>query len=176
MSKWYINRDFPWKITKNRDFLVKNRQFQRFYRDLPSRLIVRFYRDKIVDFHLNLHIANIMRNYMISFIFSSHYISSSIFLRSEPLWLSYSHFFYRLHLLPFDSVLSLERETWRKRSRGGSCNVSLMSFTDFMKVLSFFMNVDFDAKSAKKSSVLAIYRDIISRLIGIINRDKIGDF
>ena len=152
-------------------FPVKNHQFQRFNRDMLARLIVRFYRDKIVDFHSNLHIANITGNRMISFIFSSHHISSSVALRDGPLWLSYSLFFYRLYLLPFDSVLSLGQETWRKRGRGGPCNACLMLSTYFMKVLSFLMNVDFFAKSAKKSPVWRFYRDIISQLIGLTYRD-----
>ena len=64
---------------------------------------------------------------MISFMFSSDLISSSTWLRSEPLSLSYSLFFNGLYLFPFDSVLFFEQETWAKRSRDGSYIVYLMS-------------------------------------------------
>ena len=57
-----------------------------------ARLIVRFYRDKIVDFHSNLYIANITGKWMTPFMFSSHQISNSTCLRGEPLSLSYSLF------------------------------------------------------------------------------------
>ena len=53
---------------------------------------------------------------------------------------------------------------------------NLMSYTHFIKVVSLLMNLDFVIKIDKKSSVLAIYRDLISRLIGSINRYKISDF
>ncbi len=65
-----------WKITKNL-------QFQRFYRDLVTRLIVKLNRANIVDFHLTIHIGNIMGNHMISFIFSSECVNIAICLRAQ---------------------------------------------------------------------------------------------
>jgi hypothetical protein len=109
--KWRLSSDFPLKITQNRGFIVKNRQFQRFHRDMLARLIVRFYRDKIVNFHQNLYIANTTEKQMISLMLSSHLISSSTWLRGEPLSLAYCLFFNGLYLFPLDSVLSLEQET-----------------------------------------------------------------
>ena len=97
--KWRLISDFPLNTTKNR-------QCQRFYRDVLARLIVRFYRDKIVDFHSNQNIANITRKCMISFIFSCHYISKCISLRIEPLWLCYSPILNALCSLSFDSGFS----------------------------------------------------------------------
>ena len=95
----------------NRDIIGKNRQFQRFHRYMLAWLIMRFYRDKIVDFHSNLFIANMTGKWMESFMFSSHQISSSTCLRDEPLALSYSLFFNRQYSSPFDSILSSEQET-----------------------------------------------------------------
>ena len=129
---------------------MKNHQFQRFHRDMLARLIVRFYRDKLVSFHQNLYIAGSTEKWMISFMFSSHLISSSTWLRGEPLPLSYSLFFNGLYLFPFDSVLSFEQETWARRSRGGSYIVYLMPATFFMKVLSFLKHVDFFEKTDLK--------------------------
>ena len=76
-----------------------------------ARLTVRFYRDRIVDFHQNLSIANTTEKELISFVFSSHLISSSIRLRGEPLSLLYFLFFNGFYLVPFDSTLSFEQET-----------------------------------------------------------------
>ena len=162
-SKSYINRDFSWKIG------IK-RQFQRFHRDMLARLIVRLYRDKIGDFHQNLYIANTTGKWMISFMFSSHLISSSTWLRDEPLSLSYSLFFNGLYIFSFNSTLSFEQETWAKRSRGGPYIVYLMPATFFMKVLSFLMHVDFFEKTDPQ--ILSI--DDISRCNLTINRANIS--
>ena len=78
-------RDFSLKITENCGFVVKTRPFQRFHRHFAARLIVRLYRDKIVDFHSHHYIANISRKIMISSIFSCHHVSNSISRCVEPL-------------------------------------------------------------------------------------------
>jgi hypothetical protein len=143
---------------------------------------VRFYRDWIVDFHQNLHIANRTGKWMISFMFSSHPISNSPWLRGGPLSLSYFLFFNGLYVFPSDSVLPFAQERWAKRSRVGPYIVYLISATFFMKVPSFLMHVDFFEKTDQKivsiddiSRYITIYRDIISQLIGLTYRDKIVD-
>ena len=78
---------------------------------------------------------------MMSFISSSHHISSSNVLRGVPLWPSHPFVFYRLYFLPVDSALSLEHERERKRSREGSRNVNQTLSTSSIEDLSFFMNV-----------------------------------
>ena len=155
--------DFPLNITKNR-------QFQQFHCDMLARLIVRLYRDEIGDFHQNLYIANTSEKWMISFMISSHLISSSTGLRGEPLSLSYSLFFNGLYLFPFNSTLSFEQETWAKRSRGSPYIVYLMPATFFMKVLPFLMHVDFSEKTDQKIDTI----DDISRYNLTINRANIS--
>ena len=143
--------------------ITKNRQFQRFHRDMLARLIVRLYRDKIGDFHQNLYIANTTGKWMISFMFPSHLIRSSTWLRGEPLSLWYSLFFNGFYLFPLDSTLSFEQDTWAKRTLGGPYIVYLMPGTFSMKVLSFLMHVDFFEKTDQK--IVSI--DDISRYIAI---------
>ena len=87
---------------------------------------------------------------MISFMFYSHLISSSTWLRGEPLSLLYSLFFNELGLFPFNSVLSFEQETWAKWSRGDSYIGYLMQATFFMNVLSFLMHVGYFEKTDQK--------------------------
>ena len=166
---WRLISGFPLKITENRDSIDKNRQFQRFHRDLLARLTVRLYRDKIVDFHQTLYIANTTEKRMISFMFSSDLISSSTCRRDEPLSLLYSLLFNGLYLFPFDSTLSFEQETWAQRSRGGPYIVYLMPATVFMKILSFLMHVYFFEKIDQKIvTILRIYHDI-SRYVSPIS-------
>ena len=100
---------------------------------------------------------------MVSFMFSSHQISSSTCLRGQPLSLSYSLVFNRLYLFSFDSVLSFEQETRAKQSRGGPCLVYRMPTTFSMKVLSFLLHVDFFEKTDQE--IVSI--EDISRYIAI---------